>query len=565
MSKLALFALLLLCNASTLYAGNSVAATPTSPANDDIQRFYWLNDIGATFGHISGSNVGATRQIGNGHGFITGQPEEPYIGGQYSPRTSVWYVWSAPYSATVWMSTLGSDFDTVMGVYLIGDGDSLVSIVSNDDINSGLHTSSVIFDAIWGQNYYITVAGKDGETGNIELGWLLAEEITPAAAEMALKLTAISPYQVNQGAGDHVITATGTGFTADSQVYIDGFPINLGSTTFMGDNRLEAHIPASYFGASRSLELTVHTGTSVSNSAKFYVAEIVAFMPAPTGSNYALQAAAQGAFCTLDDKPSDTLPPPSLTAYNPSGPLANGVGSPLGSVFVINSAGVPATALIATPLFSDQGTGLISSTLVAAPVVSNDGNSLITNDGGTLITNDGGTLIGNNGNGGTLKLSSTNISSTNTGWFIVKSSGGTTPATTTSDGWGFVAATFDETSTPKASELAKMVLALVVDPKLSPCDATLSSSALLLTIPIITVDVYKYWANFKNVPNTLNWTLNNYGLVGDASRYSHCAPSTLSADLKLHIPAATFSGGSYNADFQGGSDLTFTYVRAGVN
>lgn len=98
----------------------------------------------------------------------------------------------------------------------------------------------------------------------------------------------------------------------------------------------------------------------------------------------------------------------------------------------------------------------------------------------------------------------------------------------------------------------------------SPCSASLSPD-LNLHIPIVNFNQASYWVDFSYVPSTANFKITNSGVIMDASPYSSCAPGTLSADLKLHIPALTFGNSSYWADLRYAHDLTFSLSGAGRN
>src|SRR5689334_21835478 len=72
------------------------------PIND---AFFNATAITGPSGAISGSNVGGSLEAGEPS--LAGNP-----GGQ-----SVWYIWTAPSTATVSFNTIGSDFDTLLGVF----------------------------------------------------------------------------------------------------------------------------------------------------------------------------------------------------------------------------------------------------------------------------------------------------------------------------------------------------------------------------------------------------------------------------------------------------------------
>jgi thiol-disulfide isomerase/thioredoxin len=134
-----------------------MAAQP--PPNDHLE-----NRIRLTGTHIqtTGSNVGATLE--------PGEPEHADI----PNGSSVWWGWVAPADGFVWVTTEGSGFDTVLGIYVgesIGD---LFEVASNDDSGADW-TSSAFFRVFGGNEYLIAVAGYgDGwwvevEEGEIEL------------------------------------------------------------------------------------------------------------------------------------------------------------------------------------------------------------------------------------------------------------------------------------------------------------------------------------------------------------------------------------------------------------
>jgi hypothetical protein len=114
-------------------------------------------------GTNSGSNIGATLE-----------PGEPMIAGKVGGH-SVWYKWTAPHTGIATMTTVGSDFDTLLGVYILKDHwhqsvTNLITIAGNDD-GGGFFTSSAMFNAIEGEEYEITVDGFSGATGTFAFSW----------------------------------------------------------------------------------------------------------------------------------------------------------------------------------------------------------------------------------------------------------------------------------------------------------------------------------------------------------------------------------------------------------
>ena len=103
----------------------------------------------------TGTNRGATLEAG-----------EPNHDGT-TPGTSVWWRWKAPRSGMVRLTTEGSDFDTVLGVYAGQSLAGLTAVASNDDDHG--RQSVVWFPATAGTTYSIAVAGDNAWTGHIVL------------------------------------------------------------------------------------------------------------------------------------------------------------------------------------------------------------------------------------------------------------------------------------------------------------------------------------------------------------------------------------------------------------
>jgi hypothetical protein len=115
----------------------------------------------------TGDNIGATSEVG--------EPSFATIGERST--TSVWWTWRAEQSVSIMVSTAGSNFDTLLGVYQGGSLGTLVVVSENDDWgNEGGEeslTSQVTFTAQAGIIYQIRVSGYQeeaiNETGHIRL------------------------------------------------------------------------------------------------------------------------------------------------------------------------------------------------------------------------------------------------------------------------------------------------------------------------------------------------------------------------------------------------------------
>ncbi|MCB9913179.1 MAG: TlpA family protein disulfide reductase [Planctomycetes bacterium] len=126
------------------------------PANDRFANRTVISGASVT---VTGSSVGAATE-----------PGEPKHAGN-NGGASVWWSWTAPFSGFVTISTGGSSFDTVMGVYTGTSVSALWRAAYNDDENysGGITTSKVYFDVTLGQTYQIAVDGYDGVSGSVRL------------------------------------------------------------------------------------------------------------------------------------------------------------------------------------------------------------------------------------------------------------------------------------------------------------------------------------------------------------------------------------------------------------
>jgi hypothetical protein len=138
----------------------SLTVTSSGDSNDD---FADAAPISGTTATVSGSNVDATRQVG-----------EPLHGGNSGGR-SVWWRWTAPQSGTATVDTFGSNFDTLLGVYSGANLSNLATLAGNDDAagTDGLQ-SRASFVVTGGTTYFIAVDGYGGAAGAITLNLALA-------------------------------------------------------------------------------------------------------------------------------------------------------------------------------------------------------------------------------------------------------------------------------------------------------------------------------------------------------------------------------------------------------
>ena len=211
------------------------------PINDD---FADAIDLGGIY-QVSGSNAGATREPG----------EQPAWGS--APNSSVWWKWTATANGKVTLHTIGSSFDTVLGVYTNKSGipsvTNIALVTANDDFGGG-NTSLVKFDAVTGSNYYFAVDGfSAGLQGNVVLTldvlpWIISTNRATAYAGF--------PFSFNV-----VATNSPTAYGAlDLPAGLGCDPVSgliSGTTSSPGTNQVTVYATNVFGVASATLTLTV--------------------------------------------------------------------------------------------------------------------------------------------------------------------------------------------------------------------------------------------------------------------------------------------------------------------
>ena len=142
---------------AVLLAG-CAAAPPDVPSGDN-DDFADRNALSGPTGTVAGSNLEATLEAG-----------EPFELRSTVWLRSVWWTWTAPASGAYAFDTVGSDFDTVLGVYT-GNVVTALEVVGENDDAVGLQ-SRVAFEAAIGTTYHVAVGSwAPSSTGAIVLNW----------------------------------------------------------------------------------------------------------------------------------------------------------------------------------------------------------------------------------------------------------------------------------------------------------------------------------------------------------------------------------------------------------
>ena len=98
----------------------SSTAALAAPVND---AFVNATPIVGPIATVTGNNVGATKQFGG---------EPTFVGGDFG-GASVWWTWTASASGQTTIDTMGSDFDTLLGVFTGTAANALTLIADNNN------------------------------------------------------------------------------------------------------------------------------------------------------------------------------------------------------------------------------------------------------------------------------------------------------------------------------------------------------------------------------------------------------------------------------------------------
>jgi hypothetical protein len=183
------------------------------PVNDSFATATAITLITGT-AQLTGSNVAAHRE-----------PGEPRHAGAIDGH-SVWWKWTPATSGTLVLDTLGSNFDTVLAVYVGSQVSSLTTLGSNDDTESHdnnptpqrKRTSTVTVAVTAGRTYYIAVDGwmDEGDAGGY----------TGAITLTASFETVIAPPGTNP-LSSRLVNISSRGFcSTDARVMIGGFVVS---------------------------------------------------------------------------------------------------------------------------------------------------------------------------------------------------------------------------------------------------------------------------------------------------------------------------------------------------
>ena len=135
----------------------TLAGSGTSLSGPSNDNFTSASVVSGTTWKASGSNFNATRET-----------DEPNHGGT-SGYASVWFQWTPTTSGSYTLTTSGSGFDTLLGVYTGTELNALTLVGTNNNSASGVTWSKIRFSATAGTAYSIAVDGANRSSGRYSL------------------------------------------------------------------------------------------------------------------------------------------------------------------------------------------------------------------------------------------------------------------------------------------------------------------------------------------------------------------------------------------------------------
>lgn len=205
------------------------------PANNNFANAAPIT-LSGTSTQVTGTNVAATKETG-----------EPNHAGNTNVH-SVWWKWTAASGGSATITTLGSNFDTVLGVYTGSTVSALTQIAANDDVEPAtsannsdpkrIRTSTVTFTATGGTTYYIAVDGWDGSMASIVLNLSFGS----TGGGTAPSITTQPANQTTTTGGSASFTVTADGNPTGYQWSFNGSPIaGATSATYTVNNAQSAN------------------------------------------------------------------------------------------------------------------------------------------------------------------------------------------------------------------------------------------------------------------------------------------------------------------------------------
>lgn len=185
--------------------------------------------------------------------------DEPNICGIVG-GASYWFSYIPPESGVFYIDTIGSNFDTLLGVF-VDDGSnkgyaSLIQIACDNNSGNGTTTSALHVSVTKGATYFIMLDGKRGATGNVALHYLLNRKPTISSIANQTINEEQSAGPISFSIGDYE-TAPGTlqvSGTSSDQSLVPNTSIIFGGT---GANRTVTVTPIPYHFGTTTITISV--------------------------------------------------------------------------------------------------------------------------------------------------------------------------------------------------------------------------------------------------------------------------------------------------------------------
>jgi M6 family metalloprotease-like protein len=206
----------------------------------------------------------------------TTETDEPVPAG--CGTASVWFAWIAPASGRLQLTTMGSAYDTVLGVYTGTTVDGLTEVATNDDedYDGGVYTSVVAPDVLGGTTYRIAADGCAGSKGDLRLAWDLVSESDIAAVHTPEPSTYGSASSVN-------VTVSGTNGTPTGAVTLMEGATTVGAAVPLdGAGKATFSLPATLAVGSHSLTVSYSGDASYDPGTKNITATVAVANPTVT-------------------------------------------------------------------------------------------------------------------------------------------------------------------------------------------------------------------------------------------------------------------------------------------
>jgi uncharacterized repeat protein (TIGR02543 family) len=156
------------------YAFTGWIGSATGLTNPLVMTMDGHKNITATF-KLAGDDfitaqpiVGDLATIVSSNVSMTKEPGEPNHAGNPGGK-SIWWYWTASSSRQVTITTAGTPFNTLLGVYTGTKVSALTTIASDADSGGVTNRSIVNFNPVPGQTYFIAVDGMNAASGRIDL------------------------------------------------------------------------------------------------------------------------------------------------------------------------------------------------------------------------------------------------------------------------------------------------------------------------------------------------------------------------------------------------------------